>query len=148
MKRMTLAFAVTICMSICAGCAAGVKDEAPQPSGNPSEARVAGTASDASAGQPDLWDFGAVKAGSILDHEFVITNDSAKDLVIKDTTTSCGCTVSEIKNKLLKPGESTTVLIKLDTKGYTGNVQQFVYVNTDSMDKPIIRFTVKAKALP
>ena len=99
----------------------------------------------ASVQDPHVWDFGAVKAGAVLEHAFVLTNDSAKDLVIKDTTTSCGCTVSEIKKKQLKPGESTTISIKLDTKGYTGDVQQFVYVNTDSMDKPIIRFTVKAR---
>jgi hypothetical protein len=148
MKRIMLALTLFLCLSICGSCAAGVKDQTRQGAGNPSEARVASVASDASTAQPDRWDFGDVKTGSILEHEFVITNDSAKDLAIKDTTTSCGCTVSEIKNKLLKPGESTTVLIKLDTKGYTGDLQQFVYVNTDSMDRPIIRLTVKAKVLP
>lgn len=148
MRRIMLILTLILCLSICACCAAGVKDQTRQGFGNPLEARAAGTASDASAAHPDFWDFGDVKAGSVLEHEFVITNDSVKDLAIKDTTTSCGCTVSEIKNKLLKPGESTTVSIKLDTKGYTADVQQFVYVNTDSMDKPIIRFTVKAKVLP
>ena len=143
MKRIMLALALVLCLCICACGAAGVTNKTQQPSGKP-----AAVAPISSVAQPDLWDFGAVKAGSILDHEFVVTNDSEKDLVIKDTTTSCGCTVSEIKNKFLKPGESTTVSIKLDTKGYTGYVQQFVYVNTDSMDKPIIRFTVKAKVLP
>jgi hypothetical protein len=143
MKGIMLALALVLCLCICACGAAGVTNKTLQPSGNP-----AAVAPISSAAQPDLWDFGAVKAGSIPEHEFVITNDSAKDLAIKDTTTSCGCTVSEIKNKLLKPGESTTVSIKLDTKGYTGDMQQFVYVNTDSMDKPIIRLTVKAKVLP
>jgi hypothetical protein len=142
MKNMMLFLTVVICMVICASCAAGVKDQPLQSSGNPSEASSASTV------QPDSWDFGDVSAGSVLTHEFAIVNDSAKDLAIKDTTTSCGCTVSEIKNKLLKPGESTIVSIKLDTKGYTGEVKQFVYVNTDSMDKPIIRLTVKAKVLP
>jgi hypothetical protein len=143
MKRIMLALALVLCLFICACGAAGVTNKTPQSSGNP-----ATVAPISSVAQPDFWDFGDVKAGSVPEHEFVITNDSVKDLVIKDTTTSCGCTVSEIKNKFLKPGESTTVLIKLDTKGYTGDVQQFVYVNTDSMDKPIIRLTVKAKVLP
>ena len=146
MKKTALVLA--ICLAIGGCCAAGVKDQPLRSSGNPGEASEASPASSASTVQPDSWDFGEVSAGSVLTHEFVIVNDSEKDLAIKDTTTSCGCTVSEINNKLLKPGESTIVSIKLDTKGYTGSVQQFVYVNTDSMDKPIIRLTVKAKVLP
>jgi hypothetical protein len=142
MKKMMLAATLLLCFSICACCSAGVTNQARQKN-DPPEAKPT-----ESAAQPDMWDFGAVSAGSVLKHEFVIVNTAAKDLVIKDTTTSCGCTVSEIKKKRLLPGESTTVSIKLDTKGYTGDVQQFVYVNTDSIDKPIIRFTVKAKVLP
>jgi hypothetical protein len=148
MKNMTQALIVVVCFVICAGCAAGVNDQPLRSTGNAGEASEASAASSASTVQSDSWDFGDVSAGSVLTHEFVIVNDSEKDLAIKDTTTSCGCTVSEINNKLLKPGESTIVSIKLDTKGYTGSVQQFVYVNTDSMDKPIIRLTVKAKVLP
>jgi len=111
-------------------------------------APVQETLANASAQDPNMWDFGSAKTGAVLEHTFVLVNDSALDLKIKDTTTSCGCTVSEIKKKQLKPGESTTISIKLDTKGYLGPVKQFVYVNTDSLEKPIIRFSVKANAVP
>lgn len=94
---------------------------------------------------PKVWDFGKVRAGRVLKHDFMIKNDSDKVLNIKETNTSCGCTVSEIEKKILAPQESAKVKVEFKSKGYSGNVQQFIYVNTDSVDEPIIRFVIKAE---
>jgi len=91
-----------------------------------------------------LKDFGQIKEGEIAGHSFIIKNDADKILNIKDVSTSCGCTVSEIQSRVLKPKESTTLEVKFNTKGYSGKVQQFVYVSTDSLDMPTIRFIIKA----
>ncbi len=98
------------------------------------------------AQQPDAytWDFGRIKQGEIVAHSFSLKNESAKTLNITAVNTSCGCTLSEVKNKALEPQGSTLVEVKFNSKGYSGNVQQFVYVNTDSLDKPVIRFIIKA----
>jgi hypothetical protein len=93
---------------------------------------------------PYLKDFGIVKAGDLVKHSFVIKNNSDRVLNIKDVSTSCGCTVSEVKNKILKPGESALVDVKFDSKGYSGAIEQFVYVRTDSLDESLIRFIIKA----
>lgn len=90
------------------------------------------------------WDFGSVKEGQILKHEFALKNESSKILNIKDVNSSCGCMVSQVKKKALLPGESTLVEVKFNTKGYSGPTEQFVYVHTDSLNQPILRFTVKA----
>ena len=58
-----------------------------------------------SQSDPYAWDFGRVKAGDVLKHEFIFKNDSKKTLTIKDVNTSCGCTVSEIKDKSLLPAQ-------------------------------------------
>jgi len=96
--------------------------------------------------QQDLYlkDFGQVKAGDVARYSFVIKNKSSKVLNIRNVATSCGCAVSEVKNKILKPGESTFVDVKFNSYGYSGAVQQFVYVSTDSLDEPLIRFIIKA----
>ncbi|MFA4990210.1 MAG: DUF1573 domain-containing protein [Candidatus Omnitrophota bacterium] len=91
-----------------------------------------------------VWDCGKIKQGEVAAHNFTLKNDSAKALKITGVTTSCGCTVSEVKKKVLLPGESTPVEIKFNSKGYSGAVQQFTYVNTDNVDKPVIRFIIKA----
>jgi hypothetical protein len=96
---------------------------------------------------PFTLDFGKVKQGEVLKHSFILKNDSKKLLIIKDVNTSCGCTASKAGKKTLAPGESTTIDISFNTKGYSGQVSQFIYVNTDSIDKPVIRFMIKAEVV-
>lgn len=99
------------------------------------------------AADPYLWDFGRRQEGEILKHTFVLRNDSDRTLNIKDINTSCGCTVSEVKSKVIAPKESTTIDIKFNTKGYSGAIKQYVYVHTDTPDNPVIRFTVSAQII-
>lgn len=96
---------------------------------------------------PFTLDFGVVKEGGILKHSFSLKNDSAKALNIKNVDTSCGCAASKVAKKKLAPGESTDIEISFNSKGYKGQVTQFIYVNTDSVEKPIIRFTIKAEVV-
>ncbi len=99
------------------------------------------------AQDPRVWDFGKVEEGQVFKHEFILKNDSGKVLNIKAVNTSCGCTISEIEKKMLAPQESAKVKVEFKSKGYSGKVQQFVYVNTDSVDEPIIRFVIKAEVI-
>lgn len=94
---------------------------------------------------PYSWDFGQVKAGEVVKHRFSLKNDTAKTMNIKGTYTSCGCTASTAGKKTLYPGESTFLEVNFNSTGYLGAVQQFVYVNTDSLDKPVLRFIIKAE---
>ncbi|MDD5432270.1 MAG: DUF1573 domain-containing protein [Candidatus Omnitrophica bacterium] len=94
---------------------------------------------------PLEWDFGIVKAGEIAKHSFLIKNETEKILKIREVSTSCGCTVSDVKNKTLKPQETTLLEVAFNSKGYSGDVQQFIYVNTDNLDNPVIRYIIKAK---
>ncbi|MFA6349880.1 MAG: DUF1573 domain-containing protein [Candidatus Omnitrophota bacterium] len=95
--------------------------------------------------EPDTWDFGRVKEGDIVKHEFILKNESARKIAVQDVNTSCGCTASKIKDKELAPGASTTIEVQFNSKGYSGEVKQYVYVHMDSLDKPIIRFIIKAQ---
>jgi len=93
---------------------------------------------------PFSWDFGKIKEGTVVTHDFKLNNDSRKALKIRDVTASCGCTVPKIKDKSLLPGESTVIEVQFKSKGYSGPVMQYVYVDTDNLDNPIIRFIIKA----
>jgi hypothetical protein len=92
-----------------------------------------------------VWDFGKVKEGEHLRHEFEFQNNSGKRLQIEDVHSSCGCTASEAKDKTLEPGEKTTIEVTFNSKGYSGAVRQFVFVNTDSPEKQVVKFTIKAQ---
>ncbi len=96
---------------------------------------------------PDAWDFGKIKQGEVVTHTFSLKNESNKTLNITAVNTSCGCTASEARKKVLLAQESTELEVKFNSKGYSGPVQQFVYVNTDDIDKPVIRFIIKAEVV-
>jgi len=90
------------------------------------------------------WDFGRVKEGAVLRHVFKLRNESERALNIKEVTTSCGCTVSKAQKKTLLPKEATSIEVSFKTRGYSGPTQQYIYVNTDDLDNPLIRFIIKA----
>ena len=99
----------------------------------------------AAEADPLSWDFGAVREGAVLKHVFTLKNDSAKILNIKNVNTSCGCTISKIDKKKLSSGESALIEVQFNSKGYSGDVRQFVYVETDDIDDPVLKFTIKAQ---
>ncbi len=101
-------------------------------------------AKDAQKPDPFTWDFGQVTQGEVAKHEFSLKNETSKVLNIKDVTTTCGCTGSEVKKKTLSPGEATVLEVKFNSKGYMGDVQRQIFVNTDNLDNPVLKFTIKA----
>jgi hypothetical protein len=96
---------------------------------------------------PFTLDFGRIKQGEVVKHGFTLKNDSATVLNIKSVNTSCGCTISKSQKNKLEPGESTVIEVSFNSKGYSGPVTQYVYVNTDSADNPLVRFTIKAEVV-
>ncbi len=94
---------------------------------------------------PSTWDFGSIKPGQVLTHAFVLKNETDRAFSIKDITTSCGCTVSRAAKTTLAPGESTSIEVTFNSKGYSGSIRQFVYVYTDRLDNTIIKFTIIAE---
>lgn len=93
------------------------------------------------------WDFGSVKEAEVVKHDFTLKNDSERILNITGVDTSCGCTVSDTQDTNLASGEETLIEVSFDSKGYSGPVSQYVYVNTDSLEEPVIRFTIKANVV-
>jgi len=94
-----------------------------------------------------VWDFGKVKEGDIVKHEFILKNDTAKELKILSVNTSCGCAASQAKKKLLAPGESTSIEVSFNSAKYSGDVKQSVYVNTDNVKDPLVVFKINADVI-
>jgi hypothetical protein len=94
--------------------------------------------------ETNTWDLGEVKKGESITRAFVFKNDAAKTITVASIQTSCGCTGSEIKDKTLASGQTTDVTVKFDSKGYNaGGLEQFIYINTDDTENPVIKYTVK-----
>lgn len=93
------------------------------------------------------WDFGRVKQGQVLKHDFTLKNETKGELKIIGINTSCGCTASNSDKESLKPGESTAIKVTFNAKGYLGQVKQFIYVNTDNAELAVVRFIIKAEVI-
>jgi len=96
------------------------------------------------ATEEPLWDFGKVKEGDVVSHDFAIKNNSSSVIGIREISTSCGCTLSKIKKMVAKPGESTIIEVKFNSKGYKGKVKQFIYVTMEGIDKQVLRYIIEA----
>jgi len=93
------------------------------------------------------WDFGKIKQDQIYKHDFVFTNETQVVLNILSVNTSCGCTVSQADKKSLEPGESTIIKAAFNSHGYSGGVQQSIYVNTDNADFSVVKFVIKCEVI-
>jgi len=96
---------------------------------------------------PYLWDFGKVKQAAVLKHTFQLKNTGKDTLIINNVRPSCGCTGTLVSSREIPPGGSSEIEVTFNTKGYSGEAKQYVYVHTDSPITPIIRLTVKAKII-
>ena len=92
----------------------------------------------------DSHDFGKVKQGSNLTHEFVFKNDGDDLLTIKNVETSCGCTAALVSNKKVEPGKTGKIKVSFDTRGYGGEVVKFIYVESDDPAQPKIQLKITA----
>ena len=73
------------------------------------------------------------------------TNRGDQPLTLNPGSTSCSCTVSEIKDSELAPGQSTKVLVSWRSKGRVGPFQQSVTVITSDPLRPEVTLTIKGE---
>jgi len=91
-------------------------------------------------------DFGVLKPGEIVNHEFTFKNTGGGDLLLHKTKASCGCTASEPAKKLMKPGEESSIKVTFNSTGkHDGDQQQSVTIYTNDPTEPTVYITIKAK---
>lgn len=76
-------------------------------------------------------DFGNVKEGESINHEFVFRNTGKSDLIIRKIKASCGCTTVNPKVTVIKPGESSSLSATFRTSGFTGRQSKSITVITN-----------------
>lgn len=92
--------------------------------------------------------FGTIKSGSVVTHDFTFTNTGKSDLIIRKTQASCGCTATHPEKNVLKPGETSNIQVKFDTTGKQGKEQKTVTVITNDPDHTTLYLTIDADITP
>jgi hypothetical protein len=83
-------------------------------------------------------DFGIVKEGDVIEHDFVFKNNGKSDLIIRKIRSSCGCTTVSPKVNLLKPGEESSLSASFKTSGFTGRQTKSITVITNDPKRPTV----------
>jgi len=91
------------------------------------------------------WNFGKVKEGEAMTHEFVFTNEGDAPLLIQRVVTSCGCTAALASDDEIGPGKDGRIKATLDTTGYAGKVIKYVYVESNDAGTRRRELTVEAE---
>ena len=79
------------------------------------------------------FNFGKVKAGEKVRHEYKFKNTGSEPLIISNAKGSCGCTVPEWPKEPIPVGGSGSIMVEFDSKNKNGNQTKQVTVtaNTD-----------------
>ncbi len=95
--------------------------------------------------EPATFDFGKALPGKTLEKQFSIRNFGDADLVIEGITTTCGCTAGlmDDAHKLLKPGASGQLRVRLETREYSGKLVRSVLVRSNDPETKLLEVKVE-----
>jgi Protein of unknown function (DUF1573) len=130
--------AVTVAFLVALALPAAAQDAAAKPT-------PAGAAAPRIAVEPEMFDFGKAQQEKTLVKEFRIRNLGAADLVIEDVVTTCGCTVADGYAKVVKPGGSTPLRVKLETRNTFGKLARSVLVKSNDPSGRPVEIKVEAQ---
>lgn len=89
-------------------------------------------------------DFGIVKNGKRLNHEFAVRNSSSVSWKPKQITNSCSCTIATATISEIRPGEEFIISIAFNSPRDSGRDSQTVTVRFYDDEAPVLVFTVHA----
>ncbi|MGC4104542.1 DUF1573 domain-containing protein [Ferruginibacter sp.] len=96
----------------------------------------------------DTIDFINLPYRDTLNKIIYLQNESDSLLYVKKIETECGCTAVQIKDSLVKPGDSTPIQIRYvpSAANDTGNIMKFITFRVNSVPT-FVNVTIKGKIL-
>jgi hypothetical protein len=94
--------------------------------------------------EPTSFDFGSVRPDKAVEKEFLLRNHGRASLVIDSIATSCGCTAALTDTKVVKPGGSTPLRVKLVAPEEPGRLQKSILVKSNDPAHPALEVTITA----
>lgn len=81
----------------------------------------------------DTYNFGSIKVGEVVEHEFTLVNTGEAPLIISNVHASCGCTTPDYSKNPIAPGEKGMVKVRFDSNGQMGNQHKVITVTSNAM---------------
>ncbi len=94
-----------------------------------------------------VYDFGERDNSTEVDHAFVLRNDGDLTLEIGQVRPACGCTVANLSEKSIAPGNSATLTTRLNLRGRNGPQNKTITVESNDPRQPQLILTLKGSAV-
>lgn len=92
-----------------------------------------------------VYDFGELKKGVPVSHDFTFTNTTKSVVLITNVKASCGCTATDYTKTPVKPGETAYVKATYNAAA-SGSFSKTVTVTLNENESPVI-LTIKGKVV-
>lgn len=86
--------------------------------------------------------FGDIDSGAEVNIKFEFENVGNSVLVIKNVSTSCGCTTTQLEKLEYQPGEKGVIPVKFNSKGYSGKTTKTITVSSNDEETPYTRLEI------
>lgn len=94
-----------------------------------------------------VYEFGNIERGTSMSHEFLIRNVGTEPLHVEVASTTCKCTVGDLDDKDVEPGEETKVLLEWVAKTPPGPFRHGAVLSTNDPTQSTIDLTVEGQVV-
>ncbi len=86
----------------------------------------------------EVFEFGTIKQGATVEHEFKFKNTGKEPLIITQAQGSCGCTVPTWPKEPIKKGETGIIKIAFNSAGKMGAQDKTVTITSNAKNNPVV----------
>lgn len=98
---------------------------------------------------PELeYNFGVVKQGEKVTHDFSISNNGNEDLIIRKISSACGCTSAVAESAIIPAGGKSHIRVVFDTTDFIGEKVKTIRVYTNDPMNTSQVILIKANVQP
>lgn len=94
---------------------------------------------------PQDLNLGKIEGGVVHTGQYILRNTGKSTLKLYAVKPGCKCLRTELIDRKLAPGASTTLYVHLDTNGYLGDFDKALTVFSSDPTEPALSLTLKAK---
>jgi len=90
------------------------------------------------------WDFGELPQHTRVTQTFRIANEGTETLRLLKVEPDCGCTLIELDDRELEPGESVDLKVMFDSRDFEGEQRKVIIIETNDPGEPRIDLLLTA----